>query len=130
MINLERRRDRWAAVARRLKALEAFVALRVERLRATDGLLEAVPSELVTESWETTRNAQFDGRRGYRGGVRLEMTKGERGCAMSHLRAWREVAKGSSPVLIMEAGHRDAFTFSFKDDAVPTANFPQRPTSK
>jgi len=90
-------------------------SFRVERLLATDGSLDQVPDEVVGREWTTDRNAKFDGREGYRAGVTLQMTPGERGCAMSHVRAWRRVATEGefidAPVLILE------------DDAVFVENF-------
>lgn len=121
VINLKRRQDRWRSVRARLGALEASGRLAVERLEAAEGSREgAVPDCDVLRHWTTDRNAKYDGREGYRPGVELRMTDGERGCAMSHVRAWREVlASGSSgaggrPVLILE------------DDAVPVEGFAER----
>merc|ERR1719367_421104 len=42
------------------------------------------------------------------------MTPGERGCAMSHVRAWRTIASGGVPVLVLE------------DDAVLSKGFGPR----
>jgi len=84
----------------------------MKRLVATDGCAaEAISDSVVGRQWTTDRNSRYDGRQGYRPGVELQLTPGERGCAMSHVRAWREVlADGGSgvPVLILE------------DDAVPS----------
>lgn len=119
VINLDRRADRWAGAQARLAALEATACLRIERFSATDGTTSgAVPEDTVVREWTTDRNARYDGRQGYRPGVKLRMTPGERGCAMSHVRAWREVAsygEGAAPlVLILE------------DDAVLAKNFARR----
>ncbi|CAK9110455.1 unnamed protein product, partial [Durusdinium trenchii] len=92
--------------------------LRVRRIPATDGAADEVPLVDVGQSWNTTRNARFDGRPGYRAGVELQMTPGERGCAMSHVRCWREIAAARRPMLVME------------DDAVPTGSFSRRLRSK
>eukprot|EP00931_Biecheleriopsis_adriatica_P103059 TRINITY_DN77948_c0_g1_i1.p1 TRINITY_DN77948_c0_g1~~TRINITY_DN77948_c0_g1_i1.p1 ORF type:complete len:277 (-),score=39.23 TRINITY_DN77948_c0_g1_i1:159-989(-) len=117
VINLDRRRDRWEGIQVRLQSLKlpGSDLLRVERFPATDGKVDQVPENIVGKTWTTDRNAKFDGRQGYRAGVKLNMTPGERGCAMSHVEAWRVVAKSSNePVLIME------------DDAVPSAQFGKR----
>ncbi|CAK0818232.1 unnamed protein product [Prorocentrum cordatum] len=122
VINLDQRQDRWRGVRGRLGPLQSAGCLSVERLPATDGRCAAsqVPASDVAHEWTTDRNARYDGRKGYRAGVRLQLTPGERGCAMSHVRAWREVAAGScagdleQPVLILE------------DDAVPAEAFCRR----
>jgi len=129
VINLDRRKDRWRGVQSRLKAPQVSGLLAVERFVATDGQCEgAVPDDVVSRRWTTDHNAKYDGRQGYRAGVELEMSPGERACAMSHVRAWREVlsvAGGGSdpggggdgvgePVLVLE------------DDAVLAADFAKR----
>ncbi|CAE7341614.1 CERCAM [Symbiodinium sp. CCMP2456] len=73
-----------------------------------------VPQHDVAQSWSTDRNSRYDGRAGYREGFTLRMSPGERGCAMSHVRAWRRTAAGNRPVLILE------------DDAVPAKQFWKR----
>ncbi|CAE7708466.1 est [Symbiodinium necroappetens] len=73
-----------------------------------------VPQNDVAQSWSTDRNSRYDGRAGYREGFTLRMSPGERGCAMSHVRAWRRTAAGNRPVLILE------------DDAVPAKQFCKR----
>lgn len=115
VVNLGRRRDRWIGVQKRLASLPSGL-LAVERLVATDGRTEgSVEEAAVLRKWTTDRNAKYDGRQGSRAGVELEMTVGERGCAMSHVRAWREVAASAErPVLILE------------DDAVLAKSFAKR----
>ncbi|CAE8734406.1 unnamed protein product [Polarella glacialis] len=112
VINLDRRKDRWESMRSRLNSLEGLETfpLRLERFPATDGSVDEVPTETISQTWTTDRNAKYDGRPGYRVGVQLQMTPGERGCAMSHVRAWRSVAASTceKPVLILE------------DDAVPS----------
>lgn len=107
IISLARRTDRWEGVLKRLTPLETSGVLKLTKMVATDGKTDQVPDDVVTRDWTTDRNARFDGRQGSRPGVRLRMTAGERGCAMSHVRAWRSVVSGSVPVLILE------------DDAIP-----------
>eukprot|EP00435_Cladocopium_sp_Y103_P062254 s469_g23.t2 len=115
VINLDRRKDRWEGISNRLEEFQASPPLlSVHRFQATDGLTDEVPLDAVGTCWNTSRNAKFDGRQGYRADVELQMTHGERGCAMSHVRAWRIVAGRITPVLVME------------DDAVPTKSFGQR----
>lgn len=124
VINLAKRRDRWEAMSARLAPLirgdEPGVQLAIERFPATDGKAEDISESAVSFQWATDRNAKYDGRQGYRPGVTLTMTPGERGCAMSHVRAWKEVAGmlGTSeehrPLLILE------------DDAVLKKDFPKR----
>eukprot|EP00811_Abedinium_folium_P032518 NODE_5557_length_1757_cov_6.201840.p1 GENE.NODE_5557_length_1757_cov_6.201840~~NODE_5557_length_1757_cov_6.201840.p1 ORF type:complete len:530 (-),score=142.31 NODE_5557_length_1757_cov_6.201840:168-1598(-) len=116
VINLDRRRRRWKAVGLRLRPFERSRLLVVERLHAVDGSCEAIPVETVSLSWSTDRNSKFDGRPGYRAGVKLEMSAGERGCAASHVAAWRiaAAAPGGRPTLILE------------DDAMPAKRFAER----
>mmetsp|Transcript_55022 Transcript_55022/g.101840 ORF Transcript_55022/g.101840 Transcript_55022/m.101840 type:complete len:312 (+) Transcript_55022:101-1036(+) len=102
VINLDRRPDRWTACSDRLRPLQEANLLRVERLPATDGNAAQVPLDFVLKQWKTDVNAKYDGRPGYKAGVSLELTDGERGCAMSHIRAWQIVAKAKAPVLILE----------------------------
>lgn len=105
VINLERRSDRWIGIQKRLAKVAMAQHLMVERLPATDGITDAIPEDVVTLTWTTDRNARYDGRKGYRPGISLDMTPGERGCAMSHVRAWQLVASGGvadAPVLILE----------------------------
>lgn len=117
VISLDRRQDRWASVCRRLTPVSAQGLLLVERWSATDGAVAGmVPESDVLRTWTTDRNAKYDGRQGYRPGVKLCLTDGERGCALSHVRAWREVLASPTgcPVLVLE------------DDAVPLAGFEAR----
>lgn len=122
VINLDHRQDRWRGVRGRLGPLQAAGCLTVERLPATDGRCAAAqaPASDVAYEWTTDRNARYDGRQGYRPGVRLQFTPGERGCAMSHVRAWREVAAGSC------AGDSEEPVLVLEDDAVPAEAFCKR----
>jgi len=116
VINLEKRQDRWAGINSRLHSVTGTDCLKVERFTATDGRIEDIPDNTILRTWTTDRNAKYDGRKGYHAGVVLHMTPGERGCAMSHVRAWREVSQSNclDPVLILE------------DDAVLAKNFASR----
>eukprot|EP00928_Gymnodinium_smaydae_P078999 TRINITY_DN6302_c1_g1_i1.p1 TRINITY_DN6302_c1_g1~~TRINITY_DN6302_c1_g1_i1.p1 ORF type:complete len:325 (-),score=75.87 TRINITY_DN6302_c1_g1_i1:100-1011(-) len=104
VINLDRRQDRWRAVKAVLAPLETAGLLTVTRLPATDGLQSGgeVADADVGREWTTDRNSKYDGRQGARAGVKLQLTPGERGCAMSHVRAWRHVAESEVPVLVLE----------------------------
>jgi len=118
VINLERRTDRWIGIQNRLAKIACAKRLMVERFPATDGKKDMIPEDVVSLSWTTDRNARYDARKGYRPGVSLDMTPGERGCAMSHVRAWQLVASivTDVPVLILE------------DDAVFAKGFVRRAT--
>lgn len=109
VINLARRRDRWNSISERLRPLETGGILQVERLEAVDASQETIPESSVGLSWTTDRNAKYDGREGYHAGVQLDLSPGERGCAMSHVTVWRTL--DCEPVLVLE------------DDAVPGPRF-------
>jgi len=115
VVNLARRPDRWKSIQRTLNALEGG-PLRFERLEAVDGS-NGVPLELVARSWSTARNWRYVVRV-FEGGEEcgymqkeLDLTPGERGCAASHIVAWRRCAQASGPLMILE------------DDAAPLKGF-------
>eukprot|EP00927_Polykrikos_kofoidii_P080496 TRINITY_DN77373_c0_g1_i1.p1 TRINITY_DN77373_c0_g1~~TRINITY_DN77373_c0_g1_i1.p1 ORF type:complete len:296 (-),score=28.72 TRINITY_DN77373_c0_g1_i1:29-916(-) len=122
VINLDRRADRWNEVNGRLAPLVSNDCLRVRRFRATDGSCDDsdVPETVVAREWNTDRNAKYDGRAGSRAGVRLQMSSGERACAMSHVRVWREVANSCSCISPEQP------TVILEDDAVFAKRFHQR----
>ncbi|CAE7218746.1 COLGALT1, partial [Symbiodinium pilosum] len=121
LINLDRRPDRLVECSKRLEAHCPW--LQYNRMRASDGKIDSIPSEEVTHSWHTGRNVVYQKIRSRRKGwddlhtyvVReLVMSAGERGCASSHIRAWRhclDVCSPSQPLMV------------FEDDAVPTQEF-------
>lgn len=122
VVNLERRHDRMEGCRQRLQ--KSCSQLPFQRFDATDGRQAEIPLEEVTTSWNTARNVEFQKQRAIRKGwndletyqVRtLDLSAGERGCASSHIRAWRhclKLAEGTDgPLLILE------------DDAAPTAEF-------
>eukprot|EP00931_Biecheleriopsis_adriatica_P095130 TRINITY_DN68759_c0_g1_i1.p1 TRINITY_DN68759_c0_g1~~TRINITY_DN68759_c0_g1_i1.p1 ORF type:complete len:413 (+),score=55.51 TRINITY_DN68759_c0_g1_i1:94-1239(+) len=121
VVNLDRRPDRLQECAERLQAHCPW--LRYTRMRASDGKLDNIPNGDVTFSWHTGRNTVYQKIRSRRKGwddlhtyvVReLTLSAGERGCASSHVRAWRqcvEMCSPGQPLLVLE------------DDAVPMPNF-------
>lgn len=122
VINLERRPDRMAGCEARLR--EFCPGLRYSRFIATDGRETAIPDSEAVRKWHTGRNVVYQKLRAMRKGWddldsyterELELSPGERGCASSHIRAWRhcvEQAHGTEkPLLVLE------------DDAAPTADF-------
>jgi len=115
VVNLARRPDRWKDVQKSLTTLEGG-PLRFERLEAVDGS-SGVPVEMVAHRWSTTRNWRYVVRV-FEGGKEcgytkkeLDLTPGERGCAASHIVAWRRCAQASGPLMILE------------DDAAPLKGF-------
>jgi len=117
VINLKTREDRWHHMEQRLAPLQNNGTLAVRRLSATSALAQSVSRADVAEEWLTDRNAEhviF-----FYSGSNLSLTESERGCAMSHIRAWREVADSNDqrPTLVLE------------DDAVLSDDFGTRLTS-
>jgi GR25 family glycosyltransferase involved in LPS biosynthesis len=122
VINLVRRPDRMDGCAQRLRLYSP--GLHFERFEATDGRAVEIPESEVVWSWHTAQNVVYQRLRAIRKGWddldtyqerNLDMSPGERGCASSHIRAWRhclEQSAGSErPLLVLE------------DDAAPTPAF-------
>lgn len=122
VVNLERRPDRMEECAQRLRTHCPW--LNYQRFEATDGKRDSISEEEVSCSWHTGRNVEYQIRRAKRKGWndldsykerQLVLSPGERGCALSHIRAWRYCLEHSSgeerPLLVLE------------DDAAPTAEF-------
>jgi len=118
VINLKRRPDRLAECAAGLSA--RCGALTATRFEATDGRTDVIPICEVGTSWNTARNAVYQRIRAVRKGWndlesytdrQLELSGGERGCASSHIRAWRHCLELRRPLLVLE------------DDAMPTVDF-------
>lgn len=124
VVNLERRPDRMKRCASLLRAHCPW--LHYIRMAASDGRCDFIPAGEVKSSWDTTRNTGYQILRSKRKGwndldtyrvCQLELSPGERGCALSHIRAWRCCLDlsggGNRPLLVLE------------DDAKPTAEFSQ-----
>lgn len=115
VVNLARRPDRWKDIQRSLRTLEGG-PLKFERLEAVDGS-SAIPLDSVARTWSTARNWRYV-TRVFEGGKEcgymqkeLDLTPGERGCAASHIVAWKRCAQASGPLMILE------------DDASPQKGF-------
>lgn len=91
--------------------------LQVEFFRASDGKLDTIPDEEVSQTWNTNRNALYgdyedvmdkEGKVACTAaefsepGVEYKFSPGERGCAHSHYRMWQVAAKAEQPTLIIE----------------------------
>lgn len=118
VVNLARRSDRWESVSTCFATTKGLSKLSLERFEATDGEREEIPETFVTLEWCTLRNREYV-RRVFDEGddyavCTLLLSKGERGCAMSHVRAWRRIADGTAPVMVLE------------DDALPRPTFAPR----
>eukprot|EP00981_Chlorochromonas_danica_P000967 scaffold233_cov174-Ochromonas_danica.AAC.7 len=92
VINLDRRPDRW------LRALSQCAKWKFSAVRfpAVDGMSlkgdpSLVPEKLVSTSWNTSLNCQFDFKCSKNNDVPLTST--ERACAMSHLLIWKAIEK-------------------------------------
>jgi len=124
VVNLDRRPDRMTGCAARLTA--HCPGLQFTRFSATDGRETKISTADVATSWHSARNVVYQKLRSARKGWddadsykarRMALSAGERGCASSHVRAWRrclKLARGTDrPLLVLE------------DDAAPTAEFAQ-----
>lgn len=101
-INLERRRDRWEEAQEEFEPLAPAIPL--TRVEAVDGKSEAAKrSPDVIREWNSSMTAKWDPRT--KPGVDLKLSRGEIGCALSHVGLWRTIAAQSStcvPTLISE----------------------------
>ncbi|CAJ1388589.1 unnamed protein product [Effrenium voratum] len=114
VINLARRKDRWAEIKSRLQRIEG---LAFERLEAVDGKEKIEQSE-VAAAWNTAGNWRYVTRM-FEGGQKcgytvkdLALTAGERGCAASHVKAWRRCAASRKALLVMEDDARPKRVFA------------------
>jgi len=120
VISLDRRPDRMDGC--RARCATMCPDLKLRQMSAVDGRATVIGQNLVTTSWDSTENVVYQRLRSERKGWDdlhtyhervLELSPGERGCAASHIKAWRElVASGAhSPLLVLE------------DDASPMPDF-------
>jgi len=122
VISLERRPDRMEGCRARLQAYCPW--LKHSLFPATDGKQTVMSESDVVTSWNTAQNVVYQKRRAIRKGwddldsyhVRdLPMSAGERGCAVSHIRAWQ--------LCLERAGDTDRPLLVLEDDAAPTPDF-------
>eukprot|EP00980_Cylindrotheca_fusiformis_P014292 scaffold3791_cov137-Cylindrotheca_fusiformis.AAC.19 len=112
-INLSRREDQWKQASYRLRAMlgDKLFQQRVERFPAVDGLeiMEQYNNnaydgdDMPILEWDATKNAMYD--KHIQPPMNKVMSAGEVGCAMSHVRLWKQVANFSddeSTMLILE----------------------------
>eukprot|EP00668_Euglena_longa_P003958 GGOE01004644.1.p1 GENE.GGOE01004644.1~~GGOE01004644.1.p1 ORF type:complete len:590 (+),score=80.80 GGOE01004644.1:53-1771(+) len=110
IINLDQRPDRFENAKRQAEAN----GLLIERHGAcspSNG--DVVPASDVATQWETTLNAKFD--HSYAPYAVLQMSLGERGCAMSHIQLWRKVVARQLPMAMI-----------FEDDVLLAPQFSDR----
>eukprot|EP00929_Paragymnodinium_shiwhaense_P123595 TRINITY_DN9764_c0_g1_i1.p1 TRINITY_DN9764_c0_g1~~TRINITY_DN9764_c0_g1_i1.p1 ORF type:complete len:380 (+),score=65.37 TRINITY_DN9764_c0_g1_i1:103-1242(+) len=125
VISLDRRQDRYEGCQERLRQHSPW--LQFERFSACDGRATVMSEKDVVIRWNTARNVVYQRQRSMRKGwddlhtyqVRdLSLSPGERGCAVSHIRAWelclQRAAGSNKPLLVLE------------DDAAPTSDFTSR----
>jgi GR25 family glycosyltransferase involved in LPS biosynthesis len=120
IINMDRRPDRLEGCTSRLAV--ACPGLKWERMSAIDGRKTIISPNFVTSSWDTRPNVVYQKIRSMRKGWDdlhtyhervLTLSPGERGCAASHIKAWRHcLASGSKEPLIV-----------IEDDAAPMPDF-------
>lgn len=97
VINLQERNDRRERIRSELAKAGASATRFVAKMGAD------APEWLVTATWDSTLNSQFDVNTLAQASIRMSL--GERGCAMSHSLLWAIVARRSddaSPLLILE----------------------------
>jgi len=122
VISLERRPDRMEECAQKL--MKNCAGIQYQRFVATDGKATPIPESEVVYSWSTVKNVVYQKLRAVRKGWddldsyqerQLVLSPGERGCASSHILAWRYCIEHSGgeerPLLVLE------------DDADPTPEF-------
>merc|ERR1719272_2327525 len=94
------------------------------RFEATDGRQTRVGLDEVVMSWNTAGNVVYQKKRAIRKGwddldsyqvKQLSLSPGERGCALSHIRAWQ--------LCLEQAGDTNQPLLVLEDDAAPTPEF-------
>lgn len=109
VINLDRRPDRMEACANSCSI--QCPGLQYTRLPAADGRKEDIPLSEVGMSWYTGTNCVYQKMRSVRKGWNdldnyvpreLRLSAGERGCSMSHIRAWRHCIELNRPLIVLE----------------------------
>jgi len=122
VISLARRPDRMAACTERLRLRCPW--LEHSYFEATDGKRDQISLDQVVIPWNTASNVVYQKKRSIRKGwndldsyvVRqLDLSPGERGCALSHIRAWE--------LCLERAGNTNRPMLVLEDDAAPTAEF-------
>jgi len=122
VVNLARRPDRMDGCSERLRLNCPW--LKHKSFKATDGRLDAISTDDVVKEWNTESNVVYQKKRAIRKGwddldsyqvKQLSLSPGERGCALSHIRAWQlcleQAGETNQPLLVLE------------DDAAPTPEF-------
>jgi len=118
VVNLDRRPDRMEACGQSCAAHCPWLPYR--RIPAVDGRKEFIDTGLVATSWHSDLNVVYQKIRSQRKGWddldnyvprELKLSPGERGCSMSHIRAWRHCAELNRPLMVLE------------DDAALTPDF-------
>ncbi|CAB9520970.1 glycosyl transferase-like protein [Seminavis robusta] len=124
-INLDRRPDRWESFQQHLhqslgKKMGHSLWHKVERTSAVDGIPEDLPvAELVESTWDASENAKWD--RHIAPPMTKEMSPGEVGCALSHVKLWKELAVAAPKVKEEEGGgnvEREANMLILEDDSL------------
>jgi len=113
-INLRKRRKRCAKMEGRFKE----IGIHATRFEARTG--DDAPESVVLFEWDTRLNALYD--KTTLPHPRVPLTKGERGCAMSHACLWSMCASShrEEPMLILEDDVQFIPNFKFYLDAVLT----------
>jgi len=115
VVNLDRRPDRWERCQKQFGKMAPWLTF--ERFSATNGSKVPIPSTEVALQWNTTRNQRYvklSQGSGYQAGIVLDLSPGERGCAHSHIQAWRRCSESDLPLMVLE------------DDAKMTPKFTER----
>lgn len=122
VVNLDRRPDRMEGCSERLRLNCPW--LKHERIDASDGRRDVISKEDVGTSWNTADNVIYQKKRAIRKGWddldsyqirQLELSPGERGCSMSHVRSWQ--------LCLEQAGDTNKPLVVLEDDAAPTPEF-------